>query len=333
MKLRCGQLVAAFVTGLAIATAPVGPAAAQQYPTRRVEIVVPFVPGGGTDLIARATAKYLEKKWGQPLIVVNKPGGSGVIGARSALKAARPDGYTVLMDIATTASLVVASWKSPPLTLADRKWAGRIVLDPLVFAVKADAPWKDLKELSAWVKSHPGQFVWSGGAGHSAMARLTAYEWFTEIGVDPGKTKMVFTEGGADSMVKLAGGHVALAIHSVAEAKAMVQGGKVRLLAVLAPRRVPYIAAVPTAEEQGLMKGIRASWWGGISLPAATPDAIVRKWEGALAEMVKDPAFRTATTDRLWMNLVYLNSAEMTAFVAKDAAHYTQLADKLGIRK
>ncbi len=134
-------------------------------------------------------------------------------------------------------------------------------------------------------------------------------------------------------MVKLAGGHVALAIHSVAEAKAMVQGGKVRLLAVLAPRRVPYIAAVPTAEEQGLMKGIRASWWGGISLPAATPDAIVRKWEGALAEMVKDPAFRTATTDRLWMNLVYLNSAEMTAFVAKDAAHYTQLADKLGIRK
>ena len=85
MKLRCGQLVAAFVTGLAIATAPVGPAAAQQYPTRRVEIVVPFAPGGGTDLIARATAKYLEKKWGQPLVVVNKPGGSVVIGARSVL--------------------------------------------------------------------------------------------------------------------------------------------------------------------------------------------------------------------------------------------------------
>ena len=333
MKLRCGPLVAALITGLAVATAPVGPAVAQQYPTRRVEIVVPFVPGGGTDLIARATAKYLEKKWGQPLIVVNKPGGSGVIGARSVLKDARPDGYTVLMDIATTASLAVAAWKSPPLTLADRRWAGRIVLDPQVFAVNTDAPWKDLKELSAWVKSSPEKLVWSGGPGPSGMARFAASEWFAEIGVDPGKTKMVFTEGAADSMVKLAGGHVALAIHSVAEVKAMVQGGKVRLLAVLAPQRVSHIPGVPTAEEQGFMKGISVSWWGGISLPAATPDAIVRKWEGALAEMVRDPAFRTATADRLWMNLDYLNAAEMTAFVAKDAAHYTQLADKVGIRK
>ena len=333
MRLRGGPLLAALVAGLVVATAPVGPAAAQQYPTRRIQIVVPYVPGGGTDLIARATAKYLEKKWGQPLIVVNMPGGGGVIGARAALKDARPDGYTVLMDIVTTASLMIGAWKSPPLTLADRKWAGRIVLDPIVFAVKTDAPWKDLKELSAWVKASPEQLVWSGGAGPSAISRYAAFEWFAEIGVDPARTKIVLTEGAGDSMIKLAGGHVALAIHSVAEAKAMVEGGKVRLLAVLAPQRVSYIPGVPTAEEQGLMKGSRVSWWGGISLPAATPDAIVRKWEGALAEMVKDPAFRTATANRLWMNLDYLNAAEMTAFVAKDAAHYTQLADKVGIRK
>ena len=333
MRLRGGPLLAALIVGLGATMSPLGPAAAQQYPTRRVEIVVPFVPGGGTDLIARATAKYLEKKWGQPLIVVNKPGGGGVIGTRAVLKDARPDGYTVLMDNVTTASLVIAAWKSPPLTLADRKWAGRIVLDPFVFAVKADAPWKDLRELSAWVKSSPEDLVWSGGAGPSALARFTGYEWFAAIGVDPSKTKMVFTEGAADSIVKLAGGHVALAIHSVAEVKAMVQGGKVRLLAVLAPRRVSYIPGVPTAEEQGFLKGIRVSWWAGISLPAATPDAIVRKWEGALADMVKDPAFQAATAHPLWMNLDYLNAAEMTAFVAKDAEHYTQLADKVGIRK
>jgi tripartite-type tricarboxylate transporter receptor subunit TctC len=238
----------------------------------------------------------------------------------------------VLLDITTTSSLAVAAWKAPPLTLADRKWAGRIVLDPLVFAVKADAPWKNLKELSAWVKSNPEKFVWSGGAGHAALARLTAFEWFAEIGVDPGRTKMVLTEGGADSMVKLAGGHVALAVHSVAEAKAMVQGGKVRLLAVLSPRRVTYVASVPTAEEQGLMKGVGASWWAGISLPANTPDDIVRKWERALAEMVKDPTFRAAT-ERLWMNLDYLDATEMTAFVAKQAAYYMEIAGTIGIRK
>jgi tripartite-type tricarboxylate transporter receptor subunit TctC len=143
---------------------------------------------------------------------------------------------------------------------------------------------------------------------------------------------MVITDGAADSMTKLAGGHVLLAIHSVAEAKAMAEGGKIRLLAVLAPARVDYIPNVPTAEEQGVMKGVSVSWWAGISVPAATPDAVVRRWEGALAEMVKDPAFR-AGTDRLWMNLDYLNAADMTAFVEKQAAYYTEVAGRIGIRK
>jgi tripartite-type tricarboxylate transporter receptor subunit TctC len=315
-----------------VAVALVGPVAAQPaYPARGVEIVVPFVPGGGTDLIARATADYLGRKWGQPMLVVNKPGGGGVIGARAALKEARPDGYTVLMDIHTTAPMMIGAWKSPPIALADRKWAGRIVLDPMVFAVKADAPWKDFKELSAWVKANPGELVWSS-VGPSGPSRYTAFDWFAQIGVDPARTKMVITDGAADSMTKLAGGHVVLAIHSVAEAKAMAEGGKIRLLAVLAPRRVSYIDSVPTAEEQGVMKGVSVSWWAGISMPSATPDAVVKKWEGALAEMVKDPAFKTAT-DRLWMNLDYLDGAAMTAFVEKQAAYYVDMAGKIGIRK
>lgn len=332
MRLRRGLLVMVVVgVGLALAAALADPAAAQPYPARAVEIVVPFVPGGGTDLIARATADYLSKKWGQPLLVVNKPGGGGVIGARAALKDARPDGYTVLMDIHTTAPMMIGAWKSPPLTLADRKWAGRIVLDPMVFAVKADAPWKDFKELSAWVKANSEQLVWSS-VGPSGPSRYTAFDWFTQIGVDPTKTKMVITEGAADSMTKLAGGHVMLAIHSVAEAKAMAEGGKIRLLAVLAPQRVSYIGDVPTAEEQGVMKGVSVSWWAGISVPSATPDAVVRKWEGALGEMAKDPAFRAAT-DRLWMKLDYLDASAMTAFVEKQAAYYVDMAGKIGIRK
>ena len=326
-----GRLVAALGAGLLVATLACPPAA-REYPARGVQIVVPFGPGGGSDLIARATADYLGKKWGQPLLVVNKPGGGGVIGAWDALKGSRPDGYTVLVDITTTSSMMIATWKSPPLTLADRKWAGRIALVPLVFAVKADAPWKNLEELSAWVKASPEQFVWSGGAGPAALARYTAFQWFAEIGVDPTKTRNVLTEGSAESMTKLAGGHVALAIHSVAEAKAMVEGGKVRLLAVLAPQRVSYIPDVPTAEEQGVMKGVSASWWAGISMPAATPGEVVRKWEGALAEMVEDPAFRAAT-DRLWMNLDYLDGEAMTAFVEKQAAYYTVVSGKIGIRK
>ena len=324
--------IRAFVIALAaVLGAVVGLAQAQPYPTRTVEVVVPFVPGGGTDLIARATADYLGKKWGHPMLVVNKPGGGGVIGARAALEEGRPDGHTVLMDIHTTAPMMIGAWKTPPLTLADRKWAGRIVLDPMVFAVKADAPWKDFRELSAWVKGHPGELVWSS-VGPSGPSRYTAFDWMSQIGVDPTKTKMVITDGAADSMTKLAGGHVALAIHSVAEAKSMAEGGKIRLLAVLAPRRVGYIPTVPTAEEQGVMKGVSVSWWAGISMAAATPDAVVKKWEAALAEMTRDPAFRGGT-DRLWMNLDYLNAADMTAFVDKQAAYYTDMAGRIGVRK
>jgi len=306
-------------------------AAGQQYPAKPVEIVVPFAAGGGTDLISRLVADYLGKKWNQPILVVNKPGGGGIVGARAALKDARPDGYTVLMDIHTTSSMHIAAFKTPQLVLADRKYAGRIVRDPMVFAVKVDAPWKSFRELSDWVKANPDQLVWST-AGPSGPSRYTAYDWFTQIGVDPTKTKMVITEGAADSMTKLAGGHVALAIHSVAEAHAMASAGKIRLLAVLSPSRIKYLPELATAEEQGVMKGARVQWWAAAAFPAATPDPIVKKWEAALAEMVKDPQF-LAGAERINMHIDFLSSEQTRAFVESEVAGYTDMATKIGIRR
>ena len=324
------KLVYALMTVLAVL--PAGDVLAQQdYPAKPVEIVVPFVAGGGTDLVGRLMADYMGKKWGKPMLVVNKPGGGGIVGARAALKEGRPDGYTVLMDIHTLSSMHIGAWKTPQLTLADRKFAGRIVRDPMVFAVKADAPWKGFREFSDWVKANPDQLVWST-VGPSGPSRYTAYDWFTQIGVDATKTKMVITEGAADSMAKLAGGHVALAIHSVAEAQAMVQAGKIRLLAVLSPSRIKFIPAVPTAEEQGVMKGVRVQWWAGVSFPAGTPDSIVKKWEAALAEMVKDPHF-LAGAERLSMNIDYLSGEQTRAFVEKEVAGYTEMATQIGIRR
>ena len=153
----------------------------------------------------------------------------------------------------------IGASKTPQLTLADRKYAARIVRDPMVFAVKVDAPWKSFKELSDWVKAHPDQLIWSS-VGPSGPSRYTAFDWFTfQIGVDPTKTKMVITDGAADSFTKLAGGHVLLSIHSVAEAHALTKAGKIRLLAVLSPSRVKFLPDVPTAEEQGVIKGCASS--------------------------------------------------------------------------
>jgi tripartite-type tricarboxylate transporter receptor subunit TctC len=311
--------------------APAGVQAQQDYPTRAIEIIVPFVPGGGTDLIARLISDYLGKKWGQPLLVVNKPGGGGIIGARAALKESQPDGYTVLIDIHTTSSMHIGAFKTPQLTLADRKYAARVVRDPMVFAVKADAPWKSFRELSDWVKANPEQLVWSS-VGPAGPSRYAAFDWFSQIGVDPVKTKMVITKGAADSFAQLAGGHVLLAIHSVAEADAMLKAGKIRLLAVLSPARIKYIPDVPTAEEQGVMKGVRVQWWASVAFPAATPDPIVKKWEGAVAEMVKDPAF-LAGAERISMNIDFLPATEMRAFVEKEVEGYTEMAAKIGIRR
>ena len=286
---------------------------------------------GGTDLIARLLADYMGKKWAQPILVVNKPGGGGIIGARAALKDSRPDGYTVLMDIHTTSSMHIGVWKTPQLTLADRKYAARIVRDPMVFAVKTDAQWKSFKELSDWVKAHPAELIWSS-AGPSGPSRYTAFDWLTQIGVDPTKTRMVITEGAADSFTKLAGGHVMLAIHSVAEAHALTAAGKIRLLAVLSPSRVKYLPDVPTAEEQGVMKGVRVQWWASAAFPSATPDPIVKRWESAIAEMVKDPAF-LAGAERINMNIDFLNAADMRAFVEMEVEGYTDMAGKIGIRR
>jgi tripartite-type tricarboxylate transporter receptor subunit TctC len=306
-------------------------AARAEYPDRSIEIVVPFVAGGGTDLVARLVADYLGKKWSQPILVVNKPGGGGVPGARAALKESRPDGYTVLMDIHTTSSMLIGAQKTPALTLADRKYAARIVRDPMVFAVKADAPWKTFREFSDWVKANPGELIWSS-VGPAGPSRYTAFDWMTQIGVDPTKTKMVITQGAADSMTKLAGGHVVLAIHSVAEAHAMREAGKIKVLAVLSPSRLPALPDVPTAEEQGAIKGTRVQWWAAAALPAGTPDAIVKKWEAALAEMAKDRQFLTAA-QRINMNIDYLNAADTRAFVEKEVAGYTEMATAIGIRR
>ena len=312
---------------LALSAAP----ARAEYPDKPIEIVVPFVAGGGTDLIARLLADHLGRKWSQPILVVNKAGGGGVPGARAALKEGRPDGYTVLMDIHTTSSMLIGAQKTPALTLADRKYAARIVRDPMVFAVKADAPWKTFKEFSEWVKAHPGELVWSS-VGPAGPSRYTAFDWMNQIGVDPTKTKMVITPGAADSMTKLAGGHVVLAIHSVAEAHAMREAGKIRLLAVLSPSRLAALPDVPTAEEQGVMKGTRVQWWAAAAFPAATPDAIVRKWEAALGELAKDPQF-LASAQRINMNIDYLNAADTRAFVEREVAGYTDMATAIGIRR
>lgn len=303
---------------------------ATDYPTRQIELVVPFAAGGGVDLAARAVADYLSKEWGQPIVVTNKPGGGGIIGAQYALKEAKPDGYTVLVNNNSSTTMYEAGNSNPTVTLDDHKFAARIASGSTAFAVKADAEWDNFKEFSEWVKANPEKLTWSsvGPAGFSSFA---VAEWLESIGVDFNKTKMVSSEGASDSAAKVAGGHVELAVHTIGEFAPLLESGKIKLLAVQSPERSAIFPDVPTTVEQGF-DDLTVQWWTGLSFPADTPDEIVQKWDQAVEKMYQDDEF-IKQLEKIKLEPGYLNAEDFTNEVQKETEVYTNLAEKTGIRK
>lgn len=300
------------------------------YPVRQIEYVVPAAAGGGTDRVARAIAEYVGKEFGQPVLVVNKTGGGNVVGCEYALKQSKPDGYTVLADIQSSTSMMVAGMADSPIKLEDRAFISRVIQDPTCFAVKADAPWKDFREFVEWVKANPEELTWTS-IGPSGISAFAVAEFCNTIGVDFNKTRMVATSGAAESLPLVAGGNAVLATHTVAETLTLAQAGKVRILAVSAPERSPFAPDVPTCAEQGV-EGLTVKWWTGITAPAGTPKEIIEKWDSVIAKMVKDPAF-LETAKKMNVNISYMNSADFEKYVKEETEHYIKIATELGIRK
>ncbi|TQK45692.1 tripartite-type tricarboxylate transporter receptor subunit TctC [Brevibacillus sp. AG162] len=300
------------------------------YPSKQVEYIVPYSAGGGVDLVARAAADYLSKEWGQPIVVVNKAGGGGAVGAEYALKQAKNDGYTALAVNVSNTTMLAAGMKTPPITNEDQVYTARIGKGTLAFAVKADAPWKDFAEFSAWVRANPEQLTWTsvGPAGFSAFG---VAEWLDVIGADFAKTRMIVTKGASDSVPKVAGGHAILAVHTVGEIMPMLQAGKVKILAVSGDTRSPFLPDIPTAEEQGI-QGLSVFWWTGVSFAKGTPELVIRKWEEAIAKMEKDPAFLQKLSE-IQVERAYAASEAFTKETQAETTYYLELATKKGIRK
>jgi tripartite-type tricarboxylate transporter receptor subunit TctC len=321
-----------FVLGFVVMMSMVIPAFGQQsdYPSRQIEYVVPAGAGGGTDTIARVIAEFAGKKLKQSVMVVNKTGGGGVVGTSYALKQNKADGYTILAETHSWSSMLVAGMENPPVTLEDRIFIARFVVDPLVFAVNADAPWKTLKEFGEWVKANPDKLTW-GSTGPAAISAFAVQEWLSIIGVDHSKTNMVPIKGAADAVTKLAGGHIMLAVHTVGECYSLYRGGKIRILAMAAEKRSKYLPDIPTAAEQGI-KGSGIIWWSGMSIRKGTADSIVKKWIKLSEDMVKDPEFQKKIA-LINSELHYLNSEDLTRFAYGEVKNYRELAKRIGIRQ
>ena len=277
------KLTPALLSALALLAsfllAPPALAQAQDYPSRPLRLIVPFAPGGGNDTVARAVATQLSSALGQSVIVDNRAGAGGVIGADLAAKSA-PDGYTLFLG--GVGSLAVNPHIVPKISYDALKDFAPVVLlasAPSVVAVSPKLPFKTVQELTAYAKANPGRINFaSNGNGSSAHIATALYE--TMAGVD--MTHVPY-KGLAPAMSDLLAGQVDIMFSSVVAITPQIKAGKLRALAVTSTKRSALLPDVPTLAELGLT-GYEAGSWYGLLVPAGTPEAIVRRLN---AESVK----------------------------------------------
>jgi tripartite-type tricarboxylate transporter receptor subunit TctC len=323
MSMNRIKLVLTVFVGFAVLALTVPFAQAQsrdRYPNRAVDLIVPFVPGGGSDIYARVVAEFLKKRWNIPINVINKPGGNTVTGNLEVYQA-KPDGYTILADAQSSCSFLEIAIKDLPFKILDRTFLGMMVASPSVFHVVSSGPWKSMKDLEAEAKRDPGQFTWTsmGAGAGDYLARL----FFKAIGVDLMKTKPVLTKGSGESNSLVAGGHVKMGLGSATAVHPMVSGGLTRALGITAFRMPDYYPGVATTAEQGYPT-VSPVWWFGFSGPPGLPAQVLAKWDETLQDIMKDPEFLTKVK-AIGGVPFYRNSRDFKEHVRKESEEAAKL--------
>jgi tripartite-type tricarboxylate transporter receptor subunit TctC len=246
--------------------------AQEQYPTRVVSIIVPFPPSGGTDTGARWIAQKLSERWGQSVVVENKPGAGGVIGADHVARA-KPDGHTLLMGNLQTQAVNPSLHKTIPYNANTAFTAISLVAElPLVLLVHPTVEAKSPKELIALAKRKPGELTYSS-SGSGGSTHLAASLFENAAGV---KLLHVPYKGGGPAMQDLIAGHVNLTFLTVLESTPHIKSGKVRALAVTSNARSPALPELPTIAESAI-PGYNSISWIGLVAPAGTPKNVIDK--------------------------------------------------------
>ncbi len=280
-------LVAGLGSAVAAMLFAAGPAAAQvKYPSKPIEIVVPLLAGGGTDLLARQTAAYLSKRWGVPVNVVNKPGGQTIPAQLEVYKASK-DGYTILGDGFTTSSVVELTAPNLPFKVLDRTFLGVTYTTPMLFMVNPQSPLQSLAAVVEDAKRNPQGFTWVSYGGIS-IQDFHMRKFFKAIGMDIRQTKPVLARGGAEVTTLIAGNHVKIGSNSPASIVAAHQAGLIKPIVISGAQRLPTLPDVPTFTEVSYA-AVDASDWKGFSGPPGMPREAVLAWEQALEAMLSDP--------------------------------------------
>jgi tripartite-type tricarboxylate transporter receptor subunit TctC len=301
-------------------------AEAQQFPAKTMRIVVPFGPGGGTDIIARLLSQRFSESWGQPVVVDNRPGANGNIASEYVAKAP-PDGYTLFVCTVGTHAINPAIYpKLPYDPVRDFTAISNVVMLPTILVVHPSIPVRTVQELIALAKKRPGQLNYSS-AGAGSQPHLTAEMFKSMTNID---IVHVPYKGAGQQMTDLVAGHVALTFATSTSGTPFVKSGALRALAVTSPKRVAALPNVPTVAESGV-PGYEAMGWSGLLGPANMPAPVVEKLNAEVVRIVKLPETQARLFD-LGSEPNTTTPQEFSALIRREVAKWAKVVKESGAK-
>jgi tripartite-type tricarboxylate transporter receptor subunit TctC len=313
----------------ALAAAATLPAAvfAQSWPARPVHLVVPYAPGGPVDVSARLLAAALQPALGQPVVVENKTGAGGNLGADTVAKSA-PDGHTLVMGAIATHAINPALYaKIPYDAVRDFRHIALVVQVPNVLVVNNDVPARSVAEFTAWLRANPGKASFASGS--TGSTGHLAGELFKKLT----GTDMVHIpyKGSAPATTDLLAGRVHLMFDNLASALPNIRAGKVRALAVTTAARSSFVPELPTLQEAGLAGFDLTTWWG-VMAPSRTPEAVVERLAAEVGKAIEQPELKERLRAMGSDTPAVRTPAQFTAFVERELAVYGDLVRRSGAK-
>jgi tripartite-type tricarboxylate transporter receptor subunit TctC len=299
--------------------------AAQNYPTGPMRIVVPFTPGGGTDILSRILAQKLNEAWGQSVVVENRPGASGTIGT-AFVAAAKGDGHTLLVVPAGYAGNPGLYKKLPYDQNRDLAPVSLLASGPLTLVVHPSLPAKSVKELIAFARRNPGE-IHFGSPGAGTLPHLSAELFNSMNGL---KLIHVPYKGAGAAVTDVMAGRVPIYFMNILQSLSLIKAGKLRALGVTTPERSPIAPEIPSIAEAGL-KGFDMTNWYGMLAPATTQRDIVTKLSAEVARALKQPELTKRLAED-GMTVVASTPEQFAEFLARETAKFTRVIEAAGIK-
>jgi tripartite-type tricarboxylate transporter receptor subunit TctC len=305
--------------------APLAAAADEPFPTRPINVVAPFPPGGQADLMARPTAAAMEKLLKNPVVVVNKTGAAGAVGM-SYVANSKPDGYTLLMALSSISIIPEADKlfdRKPAYTMDQLVPVALISADPTIFVVRAERPWKSVKEFVEDAKKQPGQISFSSSGIYGTL-HMAMEMFIHSAGI---QLKHVPYNGAGPALTAILGGHVDTLASAPAVVLPHIKAGKLRPLAGWGAKRVEALPDLPTFKELGYNAEFYI--WAGLFAPRGTPEPIMKKLRDTVRAAVQDPEFKAALA-KMETPIAYLDAPEFQKFWDKDAKMLADAIKRVG---